>query len=286
MDMYEAIKPLYYLSKYSGIAPYTLTPNRGFVTSQKDKLISFTISVTYITVGLIYVSLSFEEDDVASVLDGISRVGNLGSVAASLFMMYRNSGLIIMGIENMIKFDGSVGLISRYASTRKLIIRIFMIYLSFFLVFVAYDVYLAQYYFSYDFMCFTLYYYSLYMLNMSVLTTMFLLTVELRKRFALINKFVRENNDVVEAASFVIVKHRELRQICKHTNDTFQATILGRLVVSSITMVYILFNLVTIPQWNESGFMRFAATIWFWGHAFEIVTIIRCFRKLHNEVTY
>lgn len=287
MDMYEAIKPLYYLSKCTGIAPYTLILNRGFVASQKDKLISLIISVSYITVCLIYVSFSFGNDDVATVLDGLSRVANLVSVAASLFVMHRKSGLIITSIENIIKFDGGIGWILRYASTRKMIVRIFMTYLLFLLGYVIYDIWLGKYYFLYNFsfICYTLYYYSLYVLNMSVLSTMFLLTVELRKRFTFVNKYVQKKSEVVEAVSFVMVKHRELRQICKHTNDVFQASILGRLLVSSITMMYILFNLVTSTTWSNSGYSKMAGMIWFAGHVFEIVAVICCFRKLHKEVT-
>lgn len=291
MDIYRALKPLYYFSKFTGIATFTLDNNGEFAVKFRDKLLTLAIATAWLLFTLYSLSLSAIEPPsaLAAFIDA-SNIETAFDTAVSFPVMYKNNNLVIISVQQISHIDEAINLyfgkLPNYFAVRKKIVRDINLYLVVLVAILLYSSYV--FYILEDtvpsFLYFSVLYVFAYLLNMSKMCFLSFFLDTLTKRFEIVNDVLIRNpkNNIRN----VIELHKKLCGISKNVNAAFQVAVLGRISICCMAVMLSLFILITgVIELSNAGFIGISAMIMSLRYVSESVGIIYSFWKLRQEVS-
>lgn len=291
MDIYKALKPLYYFSKCTGTATFTLEINGEFAVKSRDKVLTLTISTAWLLFTLYSLSLSaVEPPSVLAAFMDTSNIATALDTSVSFPVMYKNNNLVIISIQQINHVDEAINLYFEKCpnnfATRKKIVRHISLYL---VVLVAVLLYSSYVFYVLEgtvpsFLYFSVLFVFAYLLNMSKMCFLGFFLDTLTKRFQIVNDvLIRDPENNIRN---VIEMHKKLCDISKNVNAAFQVAVLGRISFCCMAVMLALFILITgVIGLADAGFIGISAMVMSSRYVSESVGIIYAFWKLRQEVS-
>lgn len=300
VDIYTALVPAHTFWKHTGMAPYSLKrksePDRHYAVSLYDKIMASTVILSIVALNIINVSYGVQFD-VVSISAILKRsMYNIASLSYLLNMYYYKDD-VITSIENLIIADSAI---EREIKIRACPIRTRFQTICTILLLLAAVV--AAFLFSILYentkgkfpVLFFVYYYVYDILTVSVLTMLFYFLTEIKRMFHTTNNYLktdiskrtstcqqRKTRKLVEIEKI----HRLLRNTSKTVNKIFEVVILAKVAVTSMYILVVIFritsNLVVPIKYYKEIYV-----IWSSIHFFHVVTVVKLFSDIQNEVRH
>lgn len=295
MDLYAALAPTHLFWKYTAIATYTLKRNptaTKYAILKSDKVIAWAAITFGLAVNITNMSYDYKTD-VYSVSELLKLCSYNGGTLSYVLAMYYHKQNLITSIENLIFVNAEIEKLANtrncYLQTRKQVLQHIFVYLSIvivaFLVDFCYEDTVENFPPSYY-----VYYYTYYVLTVSALTMLFFFLIEIKRMFRVLNNYMGVDNinfrgqEEMRRKVIEIEKiHRLLRYTSKTVNKIFDVVILGKVTVTSIFILVVVYKLASntilpIKYYKEMY------TLWSAIHFMEVAVVVKLFTAVKTEV--
>lgn len=295
MDLYAALAPAHFLWKYTAVATYTLKRNpkdTKYAILKSDKLIAWAAIAFGLAVNITNLSYDYKTD-VYSVSELLKLCSYNGGTLSYVLASYYHKQNLITSIENLIFANAGIEKVSNtrssYGQTRKQVLRCIFVYLSIVILAFSVDFFYEDLVGHFP-LSYYVYYYAYYVLTASALTMLFFFLIEIERMFKVINNYLgfdnmkfREQEEMTRKVIEVQKIHRLLRNTSKTVNKIFDVVILGKVTVTSIFIVVVVFKfasntILPIKYYKEMY------TLWSTIHFMEVAVVVKLFTAVKTEV--
>lgn len=297
MDLYDALQPLHFLCKMSGVATFSLNTRnvpqkRKYFVLLRDKILTSIVATTILSLGFADLSQTFRFNNIKDVSRVLTRSGYIFNSLIILTAMYLRKERVIDTIEEIIFVERQLERITNsticYKKTRRSTLISVSGYAASLLVYTACRLFYQRSLIAL-YLC---YYYNFFIMSASSISFLFFFLAELKRGFASINVFLKtdisKTHSVIDIRQIYQVQklHRRLREISKEINAIFQVVVLGKLISSTIFTFTTLFTFV-VSEWNTfwANGVAVGAAAWLIVIGGEICAIIYFFDSLRSEVS-